>query len=288
MERFRSEQKYKQLVECTNAAIYEIDFVNQRFTYVNDKICEFTGYARDELLSMSPFDILTDESKQLFAKRLRKLHRGEFIPNTAEFQVKTKEGRKKWVLITTDYISKGDAVVGARVVAIDITKARKKQMIIESIYRTAPVALGTLEYAGGERRLLQVNQTMCDILGYGSEELIGKSARMLYPSQSEFDRVGRLKYDDKIFKGKIGTVETEWVTKDGKIRNIILSTSSIDLGEPEGCHAFTAMDITEKKELEHELDSIISEKITNWRQEIELPNQVSALESIINGTYKHG
>src|SRR5690606_2916641 len=88
-----SEQRYRQLVKHAPAGIYEIDFLTNRFFDVNDVICEYSGYSREELLSLSPLDLLTEASQKKFTARTTKLLAGETVSETAEFQVATKSGR---------------------------------------------------------------------------------------------------------------------------------------------------------------------------------------------------
>ena len=55
---------------------------------------------------------------------------------------------------------------------------RKSETTLRSIFRTAPTDIGMVS-----NRILQwVNERLCDMLGYSSDELVGQSARMLYPS----------------------------------------------------------------------------------------------------------
>ena len=77
---FDSEARYRQLLNTAPAGIYEVDFTKQKFTHVNDVICEYTGYSREDLLSMSPFDILTEEGKKVFSERLSNLFSGKRFP----------------------------------------------------------------------------------------------------------------------------------------------------------------------------------------------------------------
>jgi len=58
-------ERYKQLLNHAPAGIYEVDFLRRTFVSVNDVMCEYTGYTKEELLSLSPFDILTEESKTI-------------------------------------------------------------------------------------------------------------------------------------------------------------------------------------------------------------------------------
>jgi len=120
-----SEKKYRDLVEATNAGIYEIDFVNDKFTYVNDVMCKLTGWSREELLNMGPSSMLTKKSIEDWIIRWEALNNGEYIEKTFEYEAKIKDGSTIWTLVTAEYEENEEgAVVGARVVAIDITEAK--------------------------------------------------------------------------------------------------------------------------------------------------------------------
>ena len=82
--------------------------------------------------------------------------------------------------------------------------------------------------------------------GYSFGELIGKNSRILYPSDEDYEYVGKVKYDLIREKG-IGTVETRWRNKDGTIRDILLTSTPIDLSDIRSGVMFTALDITDRK-----------------------------------------
>ncbi|PKN81344.1 MAG: hypothetical protein CVU51_14225 [Deltaproteobacteria bacterium HGW-Deltaproteobacteria-1] len=87
-----SEEKYRYLVKYAPSGIYEVDLETNRFVNVNDVICEYTGYTRDELLNTNLFNLLTEESQRLMAQRLEKLYAGEQIPPSVEYCFRTKGG----------------------------------------------------------------------------------------------------------------------------------------------------------------------------------------------------
>jgi two-component sensor histidine kinase len=70
---------------------------------------------------------------------------------------------------------------------------------------------------------------------------------MLYPTQEDHDYVGREKYRQIREKGT-GTVETHWLCKDGRIIDVLLSSTPIDPENWEKGVTFTATDITQQKE----------------------------------------
>lgn len=119
-----SESRYRHLFSHTPAAIYEVDFTTGRFASVNPGMCEYTGYTEEELLSMSPLEILTPESRKYFFERLDKFAAGEAISNDPEFQIVRKDGSTLWAQVNADYIIKDGRLAGARSVATDITKRK--------------------------------------------------------------------------------------------------------------------------------------------------------------------
>lgn len=285
IERFNLDRRYYQLVESTNAAIYEIDFVNQTFTYVNDMMCKYTGYSKSELLNMNPFDMLTRSSQILFRRRLDMLAKGKYIDNTEEFQIIRKDGKKRWALITADYIIKDDIPVGARVVALDVTDKKRKHSLLQSIFDHSPVALGILDYADGDRVITSINKSMCTMLGYTEEEIIGHSALKIYKSKEEFDRVGKIKYG-KILQGKRATIETTWKKKNGEIIDILLSTAPLDSKDPYSYSVFIALDVTEERRNARLLNDELDTKINEWKKEVEdvrSKPQLDLLSHIIEG-----
>ncbi|MBW1767523.1 MAG: PAS domain S-box protein, partial [Deltaproteobacteria bacterium] len=120
-----SEQKYRQLLNHAPAGIFEVDFVKQKFINVNNVICEYMGYTREEMLSMSPFDILPQDGKRLFSERLAKLFAGETVPENVEFNIQGKDGREFWVLLNSNIFYENEKPKGATVVVNDITDRKR-------------------------------------------------------------------------------------------------------------------------------------------------------------------
>jgi len=121
---------------------------------------------------------------------------------------------------------------------------KKREHKIKTIFRAAPIGIGMVK---GDRILIEVNDTMCQMLGYKPQELIGKKTRMFYPDDHTYNLVGHqiLNYD--VLKGS-GETETQWITKDEKIIDVLVKGAPIDANDIFGKGiVFTAMDITEQK-----------------------------------------
>jgi len=134
---------------------------------------------------------------------------------------------------------------------------RASEERLQSIFRVAPTGIGVVK----DRIFLEVNERVCEMTGYTREELIGKSARLIYPSLEEFDFVGREKYR-QIAEKNTGTIETRWLRKDGGIIHILLASTPILPEDLSLGITFTALDITERKRVEEQLR--ISDKIFNY------------------------
>ena len=113
---------------------------------------------------------------------------------------------------------------------------------LASLYRAAPVGIGRVV----NRQFLEVNERVCQMLGYRREELIGQSARLVYPSDEEFAFVGREKYEQIQAYG-VGTVETRWRRKDGSVFPVLLSSSPLNPHNSAEGSTFTVLDISSRK-----------------------------------------
>jgi PAS domain S-box-containing protein len=131
---------------------------------------------------------------------------------------------------------------------------RKSEDWLKSVFRVAPIGIGV-----AKNRILQdVNPRLCEMTGYTEAEMIGASARMLYPTQEEFEYVGREKYY-QISKRGAGEVETRFQAKDGAIIDVLLASTPIDSLKFSAGMTFTALDITERKRAAAEKEKLQAE-----------------------------
>ncbi|MBP2675197.1 MAG: sensor hybrid histidine kinase [Deltaproteobacteria bacterium] len=119
---------------------------------------------------------------------------------------------------------------------------------LRSIFNASPMGIGMVVH----RVLREVNDTLLRMTGYSREELIGQSARILYPSDEEFEFVGSEKYR-QILETGTGTVECRWKRKDGGIIDLVLASSVLDPADLGKGVTFTALDITNRKRAEEAL-----------------------------------
>ncbi len=173
-----------------------------------------------------------------------------------EFRITGLKGTSRWLETHAVPLrnAEGD-VTGLLGITRDITERKKSEQTfqkqeaeLQSIFRAAPIGIGMTI----DRVIQEANRMLCQITGYTRDELIGQSARMLYPSTEEYEYVGDAKYR-MIQERGIGTVETRWKRKDGDVRDILLSSVPLDPDDFSKGVTFTALDITERKQAEDDL-----------------------------------
>jgi len=119
---------------------------------------------------------------------------------------------------------------------------------LKSILHAVPIGIGVV----CNRVIKEANERLCEILGYSFGEIIGKNSRMIYPTDEDFEYVGREKYK-QIYEKGIGTVETRFQRKDGKIIDVLLSSAPINNEDLSIGVTFTVLDMTTRKQSEREL-----------------------------------
>ncbi len=128
--------------------------------------------------------------------------------------------------------------VGFISLALDITELKEKEDIIKSIFKASPAGIGLVK----DRVIQWTNQRLRDMIGYTEEELLNQSARIFYPSEEEFSRVGDVKYQ-RLYKDGVGYIKTIWQKKDGELIDILLSSAYVDDSDHSKGVTFTATDI---------------------------------------------
>ncbi len=178
-----------------------------------------------------------------------KLYAESYLP-----QLHEGRGAHLWGMAAPLYDTHGKRW-GAVEVIRDITEhkhdeesLRRTVATLRSVFLAAPTGIGIV----ANRTLLEVNDRILAMSGYTREELVGQSARILYPTQEDFDFVGQEKYR-QIRQTGTGTVETRWRRKDGAIIDVLLSSTPLDPDNLQAGVTFTALDITDRKRAEEEL-----------------------------------
>jgi len=243
------------IIETSQDWIWAIDRHGVH-TYSNPAIEKILGYWIGEIVGSLSLNLIHEDDKKIVESILQECQEKRCGWNNLLLRWRHKNGTYRYLESNAVPIldSKGD-LVGFRGVDRDITERkqaeealRQSEERMKSIFRVAPIGIGVV----ANRIIMDVNTRMCEMTGYSREELVGSSARLLYPTQDDFEYVGREKYRQIDEKGT-GSVETRWMKNDGTIIDVLLSSTPIDLSDQSRGVTFTAMDITERKQAEMSL-----------------------------------
>jgi PAS domain S-box-containing protein len=174
---------------------------------------------------------------------------------TAEYSHKFKEEGTKHYEIYYTPIIENDTIKGFTEITRDITNrkqaeesALESEAKIRGIFQAAPIGIGVVT----NRVFQDINERFCEISGYSRDELIGQSTRITYATDEDYEYIGSVKYSMIEEKGT-GYVETRLKHKDGKIIDVLLSSSPLDPTDLSVGVTFTVLDITDSKRAEEAL-----------------------------------
>ncbi len=244
-----SEEKYRSLIENTPDIRYKTD-AKGKIVYISPSVHTLSGYTVEESIGKHMTGGIVDpQERDLLLTSLRK--DGYVHDFTAH--LKRKDGSTWWASANIESRKNHNGnIIGMEGVVRDVTERvkakillRKRELKLESILQSAPTGIGMVV----DRIFQEVNQQFCKITGYSEEELLGQNERMVYPSDEEYQKVGREQMK-LIHKFGIGTIETYLRHKNGQTINILVSWKPLNEDDVSAGIIFNALDITETKKLE--------------------------------------
>ena len=156
-----------------------------------------------------------------------------------------------------------------RLLAEAVAETKKKELYLEGVINAAPVGIGLLH----DQTIVTANQMLADLTGFKVADLVGLKLIDLYPEAKTFNR------DVQMVQLLLGShpmaaIETRLKRADGKIADFSLQFSAVTIGEQNSELIFTAMDISERKRYEAELE----ERIRIRTRELHAANQLMQQE----------
>ncbi len=250
--RYASEKKYRELIEDSPAAIYEIDPQGERFTFVNTAVCDLTGYSREELLAMNPKDLLDDQSQAAFAKRAGDLLNGLHPDDQVEYTIIGKNGRKISAVLNTSFkTDQNGKPIGATVIAQDIGQLKRIEIELKQSREKYQALVETnvdfIWEMDAQGRYTYCSPQMEKLWGIKPESMLGRTPfDLLPPAEKEHALNAFLQYA----QSPSGLKEYATASYNGRGELIFIETSAVpffdDAGILLGLRG-TTRDITESK-----------------------------------------
>jgi PAS domain S-box-containing protein len=247
------EAKYRSLVETTSDWIWEVG-ADGTYTYASPKVEEILGYHPEEIVGMTPFDLMPPEEAERIAGVFKDhVDNGKPIV-TLENVCHHKNGRR--VVLETSGVpvfnETGD-IICYQGVDRDITRRKRNEKIRQEneakfriLFDLSPLPIALSEAATG--RIVDVNEKLCELSGFSKKELVGKRSTEMgfYTGQDREKVTSALKA-----LGEVKGLEMDFKTKDGSFHSALMFAKTIQIGN-EHLIVTVIYDITDRKRLEEQ------------------------------------
>ena len=247
------------LLAQAGLGVNAIDLRTGLFVEVSPRFCEMLGYARDDLLALSPVDITHPDDAGENARMVEAALARRLTEGVIEKRFLRKDGGVVWARITVSSGEEPDTLLG---LVEDVTQrhdeAQRAEQRLATMLRTSPSAVLVTRLADGI--VVEANDAATALLGWSRDELLGHTARerdLYYDPDTrqrmldEFDRTGG-----------IVRMELRARHKSGAPRDVVLTAMTSEV-RGEHCALGFWEDVTElrrvdaaRRESEEELRTI--------------------------------
>ncbi len=254
----KSEERFKQVSESSGEWIWEID-ANGRYTYANSVVEKILGYKPEELVGKKFFfDFFTPAERDEMRKNTFLLINNK---ENIKSQVNTfthKSGRV--VHLETNGLPILDFngnLIGYRGADTDITEriqANEKLLESEKRFRSYfELPLTGIAITSPDKDWIEVNDRLCEILGYSEKEL----RKISWPEITYSDDIDEdLNKYNQLLENKIDQykIEKRFVRMDGTLVSVDLAVGVVRKPDCRVDYIISLInDITERKRVEEEL-----------------------------------
>jgi len=256
-----SEKRYRLIADNAQDVIWTADG-NLRINYVSPSVTRMRGYTVEEVLSQSPDELFTPESRQLMMKVLaeefaieKREEKDLYRSRTLEIEVKCKDGSTYWAETKLSFLRDVDGQwIGILGVGRDISERKRAEEALQvserkfqAIFDTATD--GILLADTKNNKFFSGNKAICEMLGYTLDEILKLGVYDIHPEE-ELPRV--MDAFTKQAKKEIAlAAELPVRRKDGSVFYADISSSPAMFGGQEYLVGIFR-DITERKRAEEE------------------------------------
>ncbi|MBI1394842.1 MAG: EAL domain-containing protein [Betaproteobacteria bacterium] len=252
-----SEQRFRSLTELSADWYWEQD-AEFRFTYVSPTAVGNIIVGLDEVIGRTRFDADFEwESDAVKAAHRRTLE------NREPFRDLVLRARSSghWGLTSGEPVFGADGrFLGYRGVGRDITKLKQvERQLRESEARFRDFAEAASEFvweSDAQGRYTFLSSKVRDVLGYTSDELVGRTPQDLMPP-GEAERALRWLEDNTREDGSYREFEHRWLTRAGT--TVWVTVNAVAIHDDDGAvvgHRGTVRDVTDRKQAEERISQL--------------------------------
>jgi diguanylate cyclase (GGDEF)-like protein/PAS domain S-box-containing protein len=226
--------------------------------HCNRRFCEMLGYAEDEVFGQRARVLYQSETEY---ERLRRWAREALVGGDAELPMRRRDGSLVHCRLHAAAVDRNNPRQGTVWIVEDLeeeTRVRDElwaaQRDLEATFAAAHVGILLLR----ERRIVRCNPRINEMFGYQSGEVLGRSSRIFYVSDTDYQSVGEIY--PIIAAG--GTHRREqWLRrKDGSTFWALISGRYIDIQHPDLGSVWIVEDMSERKRQDERLEAALAEQ----------------------------
>ena len=255
--------KHKDTVDRLRLTQYAVDHASDQifaigpdgyFRDVNESACRRLGYSKEELLKMSVMDIDPDFPKEAWGECWARVVRSGQL--RLETRHRSKSGEIYPVEVVANYLCHEGQELDYAIVRDISERKRNEAALLESEERFSKAfnesAIG-MAIVAPDWRWLQVNQALCEIVGYSKAELETSTfPAITHPDDLEEN----LRQAQLVLSGALRAYQMEkrYIHKDGSVVWVALNVSLVRNIDGTPKHFISQIqDITERKQIEDRL-----------------------------------
>jgi diguanylate cyclase (GGDEF)-like protein/PAS domain S-box-containing protein len=255
----RSLAEFNHLVERIPVGVYKFRMCadgSERFEYVSPRWCQLAGVTAEEAYHNSESAYRRIHPDDCAAMRQRnQLARVNLEPFEWEGRMLDDMGNQRWIHIesTPTVMSNGDVVWEG--IQYDITERRQAEENLHLVASVFQYAREGICITDASERIIDVNPTFCEMSGFGRDEVIGKTPRIL--RSGHHGRQFYIAMWDAIRTRGFWRGEIWNRHREGGLRVQLLTISAVHTEAGEVSHYLGVFsDITQMKENEKQLERL--------------------------------
>ncbi len=177
-----SENKYRNIIECSNDAILII--YNKTILFANKKLSELTGYKLNQLINKDFFSLYDFDSTKKVIQYYSLRMNGDYAPSSYEVYIKTKTGNLIPVEQSVEIIefeNKTSELIFIR----NISDRKAHDIELLKLSKAVEFSPSSIIITDADAKIEYVNPKFTELTGYLPEEAIGRTPSILKSGQVE-------------------------------------------------------------------------------------------------------
>ena len=231
--------------------------VDRMIKEANERLCEMTGYSREELLGMNALMLYPTVEEYERVGRVKYGMIAQSGTGHVETRWRRKDGSVVDIILSSSPIIPGDLSREITFTALDITERKRVEKALresEARFRSYfEMPLVGILITSLDKGVISVNDKFCTLVGYSADELKGTTwDKITHPEDLARD----VEQFNQVLAGEIDsyTMEKRFIHKNGTSIPTILSVGCVRrLDHTVNYLVTTVQDITERKRAEEEL-----------------------------------